>query len=277
MRLSRSYTSDGTHRIAYHRAGNGPPILLLHGLGGSADFWQPLIATLASSYTLIVPDLLGFGFSDKPDDVVYTPARHSQAVCAVLAAANLGALDTVIGHSCGGVIAVTLLASGAIATTRLGLAATPYPSPRFPVRTELLHSPLDRAMLTWRPVARTLHRVIMLLWPLVSRLSVPPELRGAWVGYMDHTIQSYVGTAEECLFRANLDPLLPALRALPTLLLYSPADHTVPLIHGKRLNEQLPQSVLCVVDDNHYAVLRKGMPPLIHWLAASAHGVHSIQ
>ena len=51
---------------------------------------------------------------------------------------------------------------------------------------------------------------------------------------MEHTIPSYVGTAEECLFRADLDPLLPALQDCPTLLLYGEQDHTVPLIHGQR-------------------------------------------
>ena len=266
MRLPRRYASDAGLRIAYVCTGAGPPILLLHGLGGTADFWQPLIERLAGRFTVIAPDLLGFGFSDKPDDLAYTPERHEQAVCAVLEACGVSRLDAVVGHSCGGAIAVSLLAAGEITTTRLCLAATPYPSPRFPVRAELLRSPRDRAMMTWRPVAQLVHHTVMLFWPLISRYVVPPELQGAWVGYMDHTIASYVGTAEACLFRANLDPLLPALRTIPTLLLYSPNDQTVPFVHGSRLAERLPQSVLRTTRGDHYAVLRLGLPPLLAWL-----------
>ena len=55
---------------------------------------------------------------------------------------------------------------------------------------------------------------------------------GSLGGYMDHTIPSYVSTAEECLFRADIDPLLPNVCDCPTLLLYGHEDRTVPLMHG---------------------------------------------
>ncbi len=52
--------------------GTGPVVLLLHGLGGTADFSQPIARALARTYTVICPDLLGFGFSDKPRVDLYT-------------------------------------------------------------------------------------------------------------------------------------------------------------------------------------------------------------
>ena len=55
-------------------------------------------------------------------------------------------------------------------------------------------------------------------WPLLRRFPVPDYPAGAWVDSMEQTIPSYVGTAEECLFRADLDPLLPALQDCLTLL-----------------------------------------------------------
>jgi pimeloyl-ACP methyl ester carboxylesterase len=262
MRLPRHYAIDAGLRVDVS-IGTGQSILLRHGLGGMADFWQPVIERLAGRFTVIAPDLLGFGFSDKPDDVVYTPERHRQAVCAVLEACGVSRLDAVVGHSCGGVIAVSLLAAGEVTTTRLCLAATPYPSPRFPVRAELLRSPRDRAVMTWRPVAQLVHHALMLAWPLLRRVVVRPELQGACVGYMDHTLESYIGTAEACLFRANPDPLLPTLRIIPTLLLYSPNNQTVPFVHGSRLVERLPRSVLRTTRGDHYAVLRLGLPPLL--------------
>jgi pimeloyl-ACP methyl ester carboxylesterase len=116
--------------MAYAVIDEGSAMLLLHGLGGTADFWQPIARDLARTHTVICPDLLGFGFSDKPR-VAYTPARHAGAIMAVLRAVEMTALHTVEGHSCGGVVAVALLAAGAARIDRLALAAAPYPSPRF--------------------------------------------------------------------------------------------------------------------------------------------------
>lgn len=268
MRLLRHYANDQGLRIGYVQLGAGPPVLLLHGLGGTADFWQPLIERLASRYTVIAPDLLGFGFSDKPASLRYTPERHQQAVSAVLGACGVSTLNAVVSHSCGGVIAMSLLASGAISTTRLALAAAAYPSPRFPVRAELLRSPRDRAMLAWRPLAQLTHHALMLVWPFISRFTVPSELRGAWAGYLDHSVATYASTAEECLFRANLDPLLPALHSIPILLLYGRNDRTVPFVHGTRLAAALPHSVLQLIDGGHYSVLGAGLPKLLAWLVA---------
>jgi len=254
-----------------HVAGAGPPIVLLHGLGGTADVWQPLVADLAQDHRVICPDLLGFGFSDKPRDATYTPARHGQAIGAVLDALGLHQLDALVGHSCGGVVAVAVLAGGGVTAKRLALASTPYPSPRFPERDELLHSPLDRTMLAWTPLAHLIHMTLALCWPLLGRIAAPPELRGAWAGYMDHTIASYVGTAEACLFRADLDPLLPKLHALPTLLLYARQDRTVPPLHGERLAAALPHSQYQLIEGDHFALLRGGRAMLHDWLTARSY------
>jgi pimeloyl-ACP methyl ester carboxylesterase len=264
-RLPRQFCTFAGHRIAYVQLGAGPVVLLLHGLGGTADFWQPLIAALAPTHTVICPDLLGFGFSDKPA-IAYTPARHAGAVASVLRASGAKSLLGIVGHSCGGVVAIALLADAQVRTERLALAATPYPSPQFPVRQELLRSPFDRLMLAWTPLAHALHLSIAMIWPIVRHIAVRPELRGAWAGYMDHTVGSYVSTAEECLFRADIDPFLPNVRDCPTLLLYGREDHTVPLMHGERLRAALPRSQLTLLSDGHYAVLQEGQAALISWL-----------
>lgn len=264
-RLPRRIVQAGEHRIAYTLAGAGPAVLLLHGLGGTADFWQPLIEPLARRFTVVCPDLLGFGFSSKPW-VAYTPARHAAALEAVLADLGLARFRGIIGHSCGGVIGLTLLAQRRLAAERLVLAAVPYPSPRFPVRRELLQSPFNRLMLLWPPLAYTVHHAWAWSWPVLRHLPVAPELRGAWVGYLDHTIPSYVSTAEECLFRADLDPVVAALPAVPTLLLYSRADRSVPLVHGERLAAALPLSELRIGTGSHLAIVRGGQEAIMPWL-----------
>lgn len=64
-------TVNGT-RIAYLDIGSGPPVILIHGFGGSMWQWEYQQAALASHYRVITPDLPGSGLSDKPD-IAYTP------------------------------------------------------------------------------------------------------------------------------------------------------------------------------------------------------------
>ncbi len=71
---SRSWTSRPAwstgrvhgYRRAFLRAGTGPALLLVHGIGDSADTWRDLIPVLARDHSVIAPDLLGHGRSDTP-------------------------------------------------------------------------------------------------------------------------------------------------------------------------------------------------------------------
>mgnify|MGYP003707417635 CR=1 FL=1 len=59
---------DGT-RIAYESAGSGPPLLMLHGFPQTRAMWAEVAPTLARDFTVICPDLRGYGESDKPRGV----------------------------------------------------------------------------------------------------------------------------------------------------------------------------------------------------------------
>lgn len=56
----------GSFRVAYRELGDGPPLLLLHGLGSSGLIWSRVWERLAEDYRVIAPDLPGFGASSKP-------------------------------------------------------------------------------------------------------------------------------------------------------------------------------------------------------------------
>ena len=62
-------------RIAYLDAGGGPPVILIHGFGGSMWQWEYQQTTLAPHYRVLTPDLPGSGLSDKPD-IDYTPDQQ---------------------------------------------------------------------------------------------------------------------------------------------------------------------------------------------------------
>src|SRR3954470_3909923 len=54
------------HRVAYRAAGEGPAIVLVHGIAGSSSTYTKIMPTLAQTHTVIAPDLLGHGESAKP-------------------------------------------------------------------------------------------------------------------------------------------------------------------------------------------------------------------
>ena len=74
-------------RIHYEFEGEGPPLLLMHGMGGSVDNWRRTgyVEALRGRYRLILIDSRGFGSSDKPHDPAEYSREHKVAdVCAVL-------------------------------------------------------------------------------------------------------------------------------------------------------------------------------------------------
>ena len=65
------------HKIRYLESGDSKKTLvLIHGLGASAERWDQVIPLFADEFRVIVPDLIGFGYSDKPL-VDYTPEFFS--------------------------------------------------------------------------------------------------------------------------------------------------------------------------------------------------------
>src|SRR5260370_7646619 len=75
---------------AFHvaRTGTGPPLLLLHGWPEFWLTWEPVMTRLADRYTLLAPDLRGFGDSDKPDGP-FGPDQHAADMVALLDAPGL--------------------------------------------------------------------------------------------------------------------------------------------------------------------------------------------
>jgi pimeloyl-ACP methyl ester carboxylesterase len=92
------------HRVRFHRAGEGPLILLLHGIASTADTWAPVVDALAARHTVLAPDLLGHGASAKPRGD-YSLGAYASGVRDLVAALGFDRA-TVVGHSLGGGIAM---------------------------------------------------------------------------------------------------------------------------------------------------------------------------
>jgi pimeloyl-ACP methyl ester carboxylesterase len=91
-------------RIAYRQAGEGPALVLIHGITSSSATWERVMPGLALHFTVIAPDLIGHGDSDKPRGD-YSLGAHASNIRDLLVV--LGhERATVVGHSLGGGIAM---------------------------------------------------------------------------------------------------------------------------------------------------------------------------
>ena len=104
LRFQTIETKRGT--ISTLAAGSGPPLLMLHGLGGTKASFLPTVAALApEGRRIIAADLPGFGDSHKPLGASYGPKFFSQATLALMDALELDRTD-IVGHSMGGRVAL---------------------------------------------------------------------------------------------------------------------------------------------------------------------------
>jgi triacylglycerol lipase len=89
--------------IRYYDIGEGPPLVLIHGIGGDADQWAFVFGALSAANRVIAFDLLGFGRSDKPA-IDYRVEGYVEFLDRLLRAIGIHR-SAVLGHSFGGWIA----------------------------------------------------------------------------------------------------------------------------------------------------------------------------
>jgi len=92
------------YQRAYRIAGSGPAILLIHGIGDNSTTWNTVQAKLAQRFTVIAPDLLGHGKSDKPR-ADYSVAAYANGMRDLLTVLDIERV-TIVGHSLGGGVAM---------------------------------------------------------------------------------------------------------------------------------------------------------------------------
>ncbi len=250
-------------RVSVQLAGDGPPLLLLHGLGGSGRYWAGIAPLLGGTRTLIAPDLAGFGRSDKPR-IDYTRDFHVDSVDALLRALHVeGRLD-IAGHSMGGILAALFAARHPERIDALALIASPFP--RRQVRPYGM--PRGFAPMT---IYRTLQRLVPLLSPLVRSPTFP---RAVIADYLRHTVDSYQKTSSALIW----DPTVPsefatldaALSGHRQLLLYSDEDTTIASDNLEHWRAVLPHAEVLVMPGAHQLLLRDHFATLARWYGAPA-------
>ena len=123
--LSNGSLEAAGHRWAYafREADDpaAPTVVMLHGFTGSKENWYPLARELGGRYRLLIPDLPGWGESERKPGAAYGFPEQAANVAAFLRAASTGKPVVLLGHSMGGGIAALVAARHPDAVSKVGL------------------------------------------------------------------------------------------------------------------------------------------------------------
>ena len=238
------------HHVAQ---GSGPPVLLIHGLGGFAESWRHTLSGLGRQAAAYALDLPGFGQSSKPL-CRYSLDFFVRALEGFRTAFELNR-PTLVGHSLGGAVAVAYALAHPRRVNGLVLIGAAVPGfnyrPAWIYRVlsvrgvgeflaRLLRPGLLRAAL-WRcfaePVAAEVDFLVQ--WSYSARAS--PEGRAAFLSTLRGVRDDFVEKAERC--REGLLAL-----DLPVLVIQGCQDPVVPRTHAEAVARSLPNVTLRLLD-----------------------------
>lgn len=254
MKVTRESRVIHGHRRSYLRAGSGPVLLLVHGIGDSSETWREVIPLLARTHTVIAPDLLGHGQSDKPR-ADYSLGGFANGLRDLLVLLGHESA-TVIGHSLGGGVALQFAYQFPERCERLvlvcsgGLGAEVSPVLRvasLPGASAAIYASVQPAV-RW-PVlafARGCTRV-----GLLDDCDVE-ELQTVWKALRDRstraaflrTLRSVVDLRGQAV--SSRDRLY-LTRTMPTMLIWGGRDPILPVAQAREVAAELPDVVLEVL------------------------------
>jgi pimeloyl-ACP methyl ester carboxylesterase len=241
----RSTTVFG-QKICYYDIGNGPVLVLVHGLGGDADQWAFCFEALSACHRVIALELLGFGRSDKPP-ITYCIAGFVEVLERFLAALGI-ARASLVGHSLGGWIVAAFALQFPRQVDRLVL------NDSIGIDAGWIPSPVDLRISTRANMRKALEAMFY------NKSMVSDDLVD--MAYSLHlergdgpTIHSILGTfrvADE-----KLDRTISELKA-PTLLLWGEQDALAPLAMARTFQQLIRGSCLDAIPEcGHFPCLEK--------------------
>jgi pimeloyl-ACP methyl ester carboxylesterase len=231
--------------IRYIDAGQGTPVVFLHGLGASIYAWRKNLAAVESAgFRVIAFDNRGSGSSDKPPSG-YGNADYARLLVAFMD--SLGIADAVlVGHSMGGAIAAEVALANPTRVRGLVLIDAAGLGVRLPKMLRILRSPLIL------PFAGLRGRWITSLI-LKSTYADPGRVQRSDVDqYYAPVAEGEFGRALRGVLREfRFDALRGRLQGLdiPTLVLWGEEDRWIPPVVGMELAGQLPRSAFVPVPD----------------------------
>ena len=247
-------------RVTYRTAGEGPVVLLIHGMAGSATTWKQVMPALSEQFRVVAPDLLGHGRSDKLVGDYSLGAFASTLRDLLVALGHEHA--TVVGQSLGGGIAMQLAYQYPERCERLVLVGSGGLGREVNRLLQLLTLPGSEAVLKLG-CAAPIRNAVATVGGLASRVGLHPapvvaELWRSYTSLADEaTRRAFLRT-----LRAVIDPRGQAVSAenrlhlaaeMPTLIVWGDADPIIPVEHAHAAHTAIPGSQLEVFEGvGHY-------------------------
>jgi len=251
------YRTIHGYRRAFRVAGSGPAILLIHGIGDNSTTWTTVQTKLAQRFTVIAPDLLGHGKSDKPR-ADYSVAAYANGMRDLLSVLDIERV-TVVGHSLGGGVAMQfayqfpqlvdrLILVGAGGVTKdvnvaLRIASMPMGSEalavlRLPMVLPALQvaGRLGGALFGKTGVGRDIPNMLRILADLPE-----PTASSAFARTL-RAVVDWRGQVVTMLDRCYLT------ESVPVQLIWGSHDSVIPVSHGQMAHAAMPGSRLEIFD-----------------------------
>jgi pimeloyl-ACP methyl ester carboxylesterase len=237
------------HRVIYREAGEGPAVVLVHGMLNSSRHFRRVALALADRYRVIAPDLIGHGASATPRGD-YSLGAHASVIRDLLVTIGVERAS-LVGHSLGGGIAMVFFWQFPQRTERLalissgGLGREVSPllrSAALPGAAGLLavaaHARLldaaDRAGEALRARGRDEGTQLQ----AIARALRPLQGRAAQEAFL-LTLRAVIDRHGQ---RVSAADRLHLLRSVPTLIVWGERDRTIPLAHGRAAHAAVPGS-----------------------------------
>jgi pimeloyl-ACP methyl ester carboxylesterase len=253
-------------RLSTMEAGVGPPVLAIHGLGGTKGSFLPTLAALSDRFRVVAVDLPGFGDSDKPIGASYDPRFFATAMVDLLDALELHRVH-LIGNSLGGRVALEVTLQAPERVRRLALLAPSlaWKRPRrWAPALRLVRPELGLVQLAPRPIVDAMvHRLI-------------PGADDGWMAAgVDEFLRAYLTPAGRAAFYAaarqiyleaphGTNGFWTRLRAIQhdALFVWGRRDTLVPIAFARHVAEALPEARHLELDCGH--VPQVELPPATH-------------
>lgn len=236
-------------------AGEGPPLLLVHGLLVSHLEWLPVMERLSRSFRCIAPDLPGFGLSDKPpaQRYPYTREAFAETLHELLRSIDVPRAH-VCGHSLGGAVALTLAADFPDAVDKLALLDSAVYDFRIPVKGRVPLLPVVGPLVFKRLYGRAMFRAYFADDVFSGHDGVDLERVDAYYTHFDGP--GGRDAAYLALQRTvDVVSLLPKIARVEadTLILWGDEDRLVPVGLAHRLVREMRRARLEVIEGSGHA------------------------
>jgi pimeloyl-ACP methyl ester carboxylesterase len=241
--------------VSYLRAGEGPVLLLVHGIAGTCDNWREVVEPLSRHHTVIAPDLPGHGASQAGAGDYSIGALASGLRDLLLALGHERA--TVVGHSLGGGVAMQLAYQYPEMIERLVLVSSGGLGPE--VSPVLRAAALPGADLFISVTAGAGQKVGSALGRGLAAIGLRPNADVAEIarGYASledaarraaflDTLRAVVGTRGQ---RVDAGDRLYLAEAVPVLIVWGERDSIIPVRHGEEAVGAIPGGRLEVFED----------------------------